>query len=82
VGARGAVSLLEKAGCDHAKVVIQPNFVVSTDDVKEPCAEAIALGGKFYSEIWFNGGREITNEAIKQSEEEVISDTEFLQFRF
>jgi hypothetical protein len=82
VGARGAFSLLEKAGCDHAKVIIQPHFVVSTDDVKEPCAKAIALGGKFYYEIWFNGGREITNEAIKQTEEEVISDIEFLLFRF
>jgi hypothetical protein len=34
VGARGAVSLLEKVDCDHAKVVIQLDFVVSTNDVK------------------------------------------------
>jgi hypothetical protein len=26
VGARRAVSLLEKAGCEHANAVIQPNF--------------------------------------------------------
>ena len=26
VGARGAISLLEKASCDHAKVVIQPDL--------------------------------------------------------
>jgi hypothetical protein len=45
VGARGAISLLEKVGCDHAKVVTQPDFTVSTDDVKEPSTEAIALGG-------------------------------------
>jgi hypothetical protein len=44
VGAQGAVSLLEKAGCDHAKVVIQLDFAVSTNDVKEPSTEAIALG--------------------------------------
>jgi hypothetical protein len=52
-------SLLEKAGCEHAKVVIQPNFVVSAEDVKEPSAEAISLGGKFYYEVKLNGRREI-----------------------
>ena len=82
VGARGAVSLLEKAGCNHAKVVIQQDFVVSTDDAKEPSAQVIAVGGKFQYEIWLHGGREIAGEAIKQSEEEVISDTGFLLFRF
>jgi hypothetical protein len=65
VGARGAVSLLEKAGCKHVNVVIQLDFVVSTDDIKEPSTEAIALGGRFYSEVWLNGGRQIANEAIK-----------------
>jgi hypothetical protein len=82
VGARGAVSLLEKAGYDHGKVIIQPDFVVSSYDVKESSAEAIAFGEKFYSEVWLNNGRDIANEAIKQSEEEVISDTGFLLFRF
>jgi hypothetical protein len=70
VGARGAVSLLEKAGCDHAKAVIQPDFSVSANDIKEPSAEAIALSEKFYSEVWMNGGREITDEAISENEEE------------
>jgi hypothetical protein len=62
--------LLKKAGCDHAKVVIQPEFSISTNDIKDPSAEATALGGKFYSEVWMNGGREIANEAIRQSGEE------------
>jgi hypothetical protein len=65
-----AVSLLEKAGCEHAKVVIQPNFLVSANDIKEPSAEATTFGGKFYSEVWMNGSREIADEAIRQSEEE------------
>jgi hypothetical protein len=81
VGARGAVLLLEKAGCEHAKVVMQPDFIVSANDIKEPFAEAIALGGKFYSEVWLGGGRKIVDEAIKESEEEVILDTRFLLFR-
>jgi hypothetical protein len=35
-GARGAVSILEKVGCDHAKAVVQPEFVISADDIKNP----------------------------------------------
>jgi hypothetical protein len=67
VGARGTVSLLEKAVCDHAKAVIQPEFSVSANDIREPSAEFTALGRKFYSEVWMNGGREIVDEAIKQT---------------
>jgi flavin-binding protein dodecin len=66
--ARGAVSLLEKAGCKHAKAVIQPDFSVSASDIKDPLAEAIALNGKFYYEVWLKGGREIEDEAIRQNE--------------
>jgi hypothetical protein len=40
------VSLLEKAGCEHVKVVIQPDFTISVEDVKEPSAEYISLGEK------------------------------------
>jgi hypothetical protein len=29
VGARGAMSLLEKAGCEHAKAIIQPDYSFS-----------------------------------------------------
>jgi hypothetical protein len=65
VGAQGALSLLEKAGCDHAKAIIQPEFLVSANDIREPSAEANALDRKFYSEVWLNGGREIADEAIR-----------------
>ena len=66
----GAVLLLEKAGCEHAKAVIQPEFSVSANYIKEPSAESTTLGGKFYSEVWMNVGQEIADEAIRQSEEE------------
>jgi hypothetical protein len=66
------VSLLEKAGCEHAKAVIQPEFSVSANYIKEPSAESTTLGGKFYSEVWLNGGREIADKAIRQSEENLI----------
>ena len=66
--------MLENAGYEHAKAVM-PEFTVSVDDIKEPSAEAIALHGKFYSEVWVNGGREVADKAIRQSEEEVIFDS-------
>jgi hypothetical protein len=69
-GARGAMSLLEKVGCEHAKAVIQPDFLVSANDIKNPSAKAAALSGKFYSEVWLKGSREIANEAIRKNEEE------------
>jgi hypothetical protein len=28
------------------------------------------LGGKFYSEVWLKGGREIADETIKKNEKE------------
>jgi hypothetical protein len=65
-GARGATSILEKVGCDHAKVVAQPDFAFSADDIKNPSAEATTIGGKFYSEVWLTGGREIADEDIKK----------------
>ena len=64
------MSLLEKASYEHAKAVIQPKFSVSANDIKEPSAEATDLSGKFYSEVWMNGDREIADEAIRQSEKE------------
>jgi hypothetical protein len=69
-GARGAVSILEKVGCDHVKAVAQPDFAFSADDVRNPLAEATTFGGKFYSEVWLKGGREIADEVIKKNEKE------------
>jgi hypothetical protein len=68
--ARGAVSILEKDGCDHAKAVAQPDFIFSANDIKNPSAEANSLGGKFYFEVWLKGGREMADEAIIKNEKE------------
>jgi hypothetical protein len=68
-GTLGAMSLLEKVGCEHAKDVVQPEFSVSANDIKNPSAKATALSGKFYSEVWLGGGREIADEAIRKNEE-------------
>jgi hypothetical protein len=69
-GACGAVSILEKVGCDHAKAIVQPEFVISADDIKNPSVEASSLSDKFYSEVWIKGGREIADEAIRKNEKE------------
>jgi hypothetical protein len=55
----GAISILEKVGYDHAKAVVQPEFVILADDIKNPSTEASSLSGKFYSEVWIKGGCEL-----------------------
>jgi hypothetical protein len=69
-GARGVVAILEKAGCDHVKDAAQTEAAFSTDDTKDPSAEATLVGGKFYSDVWVNGGRELANKIIKKNEKE------------
>jgi cell division septum initiation protein DivIVA len=69
-GARGIAAILEKAGCNHVKAVAQAEAAFSIDNTKDPSAEATLMGGKFYSDIWVNGGRELANEIIKKNEKE------------
>jgi hypothetical protein len=69
-GAQGGTSILEKAGCKHTNVVAQSNFAILVDDIKNLSAEATTLSGKFYSEIWLKGEREVVDEAIKRNEKE------------
>jgi hypothetical protein len=40
------------------------------DDTKDPSAKASALGGRFYSDVWMKGGREMADEAIRKNEKE------------
>jgi hypothetical protein len=65
-GARGIAAILEKAGCDHVKAIAQAEAAFSIDDTKDPSAEATLVGGKFYSEVWVNGDREMANKIIKK----------------
>jgi hypothetical protein len=69
-GARGVAAVLEKAGCEHVKVVAQAEVTFSIDDTREPLGEATLMGGKFYSDVWMKGGRETADEAIKKNEKE------------
>jgi hypothetical protein len=50
-GARGIAEILEKAGCDHIKTAAQAEAAFSTDDKKDPSAEATLVGTKIYSDV-------------------------------
>jgi hypothetical protein len=68
--ALGVAAVLEKTGCEHVKAAAQAEAVFSIDDTKEPSAEATLMSGKFYSNVWMKGGREIADKAIKKNEKE------------
>jgi hypothetical protein len=69
-GARGISAILEKVGCDHIKTIAQAEAAFSVDDTKDPSAEATLMGGRFYNDVWVNGGREMAHEIIKKSEKD------------
>jgi hypothetical protein len=68
--AQGISAILEKVGCDHIKTMAQTEAAFSTDDTKDPSAEATLMGGKFYNDVWVKGGREMAHEIIKKSEKD------------
>jgi acyl-CoA reductase-like NAD-dependent aldehyde dehydrogenase len=70
-GARGVSAILEKAGCSHVKTLAQVEAALSVEDTKDPSAEASLLGGKFFTDIWENGGREMAHEIMKKSEKDI-----------
>jgi hypothetical protein len=44
----------------HAKAAF------SMDVTKDPSAEATLMCGKFYNDVWENGGREMAHEIMKK----------------
>jgi hypothetical protein len=70
-GAKRISAILEKAGCDHVKTLAQAKAAFSMDVTKDPSAEASFVGGKFYTNIWANGGREMAHEIMKKSEKDI-----------
>jgi hypothetical protein len=69
-GTRGVAAILEKAGCEHVKILAQAEAAFSVDDTKDPSAEASLISGKFFTHIWENGGRGMAHEIIKKSEKD------------
>jgi hypothetical protein len=55
----GISAIMEKAGSDIIKTMAHTEATFSIDDTKDPSAEATSMGGKFYSDVWVNGGREM-----------------------
>jgi hypothetical protein len=66
----GVATILEKARCEHVKAAANVEAAFSIDDTKDPSAEATLIGGKFYSDVWVNGGRELAHEIIKKNEKD------------
>jgi hypothetical protein len=50
-GARGIATVLEKKGCEHVKSLAQSEATLSSEDIKEPSAEASMIDGKFFTDI-------------------------------
>jgi hypothetical protein len=48
----------------------QAEAAFSVDDIKDPSAKGTLMGGKFYNDVWVNGGRELAHEIIKKSEKD------------
>jgi hypothetical protein len=69
-GARGVAAILERAGCEHVKTLAQVEAALSVDDTKDPSAKASLVGGKFFTDIWENGGRGMAHEIINKSEKD------------
>jgi hypothetical protein len=57
---------LEKTGSERVKAVAQVEAIFLVDNTKDPSTEASLLGGKFYSNVWMKGVREMADEAIKK----------------
>jgi hypothetical protein len=70
-GARGVAAVLEKIGCEHVKTLAQVEAALSIDDTKDPSTEASLIGGKFFTNIWENGGRGMAHEIMKKSEKDI-----------
>jgi hypothetical protein len=67
-GARGIATILEKKGCEHVKILAQSEAALSFEDTKDPSGEASIISGKFFTDIWDKGGREMAREIIQKSE--------------
>jgi hypothetical protein len=49
----------------------QAEAAFSVDDTKDPSAEASLIGGKFFTDIWENGSREMAHEIMKKCEKDI-----------
>ena len=50
------------------KSLAQSETALSSEDIKDPSVKASQVGGKIFTDIWENGGREMAQEIIQRSE--------------
>ena len=56
--------------------MVQAEAALYIDDTKDPSAEASLIGGKIFTDIWENGGREMAHEIMKKSEKDIHDSRE------
>lgn len=66
IGSSGMASVLEKAGCDHVKVIREDGVGMDVEDIKVPSKSIISATKKFFFELWNKGGRQF---AVLEDEE-------------
>jgi hypothetical protein len=64
LASRGTAAAFLKAGCTHGKIVNRPFSLSSTDLVDIP-SEARSIGGRFITQIWVNGGRDLAGDEAR-----------------
>jgi hypothetical protein len=67
-GCQGDCHHFGEKGCEHVKILAQSEATLPFEDAKDPSAEASMVGGKIFTDIWDNGGREMAREIIQKSE--------------
>jgi chromosome segregation ATPase len=66
VASRGTTAAFMKVGCNHARAVNKPNFNLSSSDLVDVSTEAQSIGNRFITQIWANGGRELTEDEARK----------------
>lgn len=65
IGSHGMTLVLEKAACEHIKVVGSPNFGLFVEDIKMPSKNVHNVARRFFFEIWNKGGRQLATLKAK-----------------
>jgi phage-related tail fiber protein len=59
VASRGTTASFIKVGCNHARAVNRPNFILLPSDLVDISAEARSIGNRFITQIWVETKLEI-----------------------
>jgi hypothetical protein len=62
VASHGTAAAFIKAGCNHARAVNRPNFIMSPTDLINIPGEARSIGNRNITQIWAKGGRELAGD--------------------